>query len=65
MTGGAAEPSFVLGGPTDAVLAEGIATAYTEPAAAAAALRRGAARIILGALPLTSTRRQRSRFRRR
>jgi isochorismate synthase len=51
VTGGAAEPSFVLGGPTGAVLAEGVTASYTEPSAAAAALRSGAARIILGALP--------------
>ena len=51
MTGGAAEPSFVLGGPTGAVLAEGVTATYTEPSAAAAALRSGRARIILGALP--------------
>ena len=51
MTGGAAEPSFVLGGPTGAVLAEGVTATYTEPSAAAAALRSGKARIILGALP--------------
>ena len=49
MTGGAAEPSFVLGGPTGAVLAEGVTATYTEPSAAAAALRSGKARIILGA----------------
>ena len=45
------EPSFALGGPAGAVLAEGIAAGYSDPAAAAAALRSGDARIIVGALP--------------
>ncbi len=46
-----AEPSFVLGGPAGAVLGDGIATGYRDVTAAAAALRTGSARIIMGALP--------------
>jgi isochorismate synthase len=45
------DPSFVLSGPTGTVLAHGVAAAYTDVAAAAAALRTGAVRIVLGALP--------------
>ncbi len=48
---GTAEPVFVLGGPTGAVLAEGVAAAYSEVAAAVAAVRSGRVPIIVGALP--------------
>lgn len=51
MTAAVSDPSFVLGGPDGAVLADGIAAGYSDPHAAAAALRTGAASIIVGALP--------------
>lgn len=51
MTGSELEPSFVLSGRESAVVAEGIVTGYHDPAAAAADLHSGAARIIVGALP--------------
>lgn len=44
-------PSFVLSGPSGTLLAEGIDTGFCEVAAAAHALRTGAAPIVLGALP--------------
>ncbi|MHC9293352.1 isochorismate synthase [Mycobacterium sp. LTG2003] len=44
-------PSFVLAGPSGTVIAEGIRTSYAEISAAQAALRSGAASIVLGALP--------------
>ncbi len=50
-----AEPSFVLGGPGGVVLGAGIAAGYRDPVAAAAALRRGDARIMVGALPFDIT----------
>jgi len=51
VTGRTTEPSFVLSGPTGTVLARGASANYTQPSTAAAALRRGTARIILGAFP--------------
>lgn len=50
-----ADPSFVLSGPTGTVLANGIRTGYADVAAADAALRTGAAQIVLGALPFDVT----------
>ena len=50
-----AEPSFVLAGSGGVVLGDGIAAGYRDPAEAAAALRRGDARIIMGALPFDIT----------
>jgi isochorismate synthase len=49
------EPSFVLAGPSGALIAEGIHTSYSTVAAARAALRSGEAPIILGALPFDPT----------
>mgnify|MGYP002132961975 CR=1 FL=1 len=51
-----AEPSFVLSGPAGTMLGDGIATGYRDVSAAAAALRDGSARIILGALPFDVSR---------
>ncbi|MET0701814.1 MAG: isochorismate synthase, partial [Mycobacterium sp.] len=45
------EPSFVLSGPAGTLIADGIATPYSTVAAASAALARGEASIVLGALP--------------
>ncbi|KHO23442.1 isochorismate synthase MenF [Mycolicibacterium setense] len=47
-------PSFVLAGPTGAVLAEGISTGFADIADAQAALRAGTP-IVLGALPFDLT----------
>jgi len=44
-------PSFVLSGPGGTVVGTGIRTGYDDVAAAAAALRSGAAEIVVGALP--------------
>ncbi len=44
-------PAFVLSGPAGTVVADGIATGYPDVAAAAAALRDGAADMVVGALP--------------
>ncbi|MGV0741662.1 isochorismate synthase [Mycolicibacterium sp. XJ870] len=44
-------PSFVLAGPTGAVIAEGVRTGFTDITDAGAALRSGSASIVLGALP--------------
>lgn len=44
-------PSFVLSGPTGTVAADGIATAFSEVAAAQHALRTGTAPVVVGALP--------------
>lgn len=49
------EPSFVLGGPGGVLLGAGIAAGYRDPAAAAAALRHGDTRMIVGALPFDIT----------
>jgi len=46
-----AQTSFVLSGPAGTVLAEGIKVGYDDVSAAAAALRDGAADVVLGALP--------------
>jgi isochorismate synthase len=48
-------PGFVLAGPSGAVIAEGVRTGYSRIADAQAALRSGAASIILGALPFDVT----------
>lgn len=45
------EPSFVLGGPTGVVLADGIVAGHRDAASAGAALRSGEAPMIVGALP--------------
>lgn len=46
-----AEPPFVLSGPSGAVIADGVQCCYRDAAGAQAALRSGAASIVLGALP--------------
>ncbi len=46
-----AEPAFVLSGPTETVVAEQVATGFSRVAAARAALARGDASIVVGALP--------------
>ena len=45
------QPSFVLSGPAGTLVAQGIRTGYDDIARAAAALRRGDAELIVGALP--------------
>jgi isochorismate synthase len=49
------EPSFVLAGPSGALIADGIHTAYPSVFAARAALRAGETPIIMGALPFDPT----------
>ncbi|HZA10079.1 isochorismate synthase [Mycobacterium sp.] len=49
------EPSFVLAGPTGALIADGIHTRYPTAIAARAALRAGRTPIVLGALPFDPT----------
>lgn len=44
-------PSFVLSGPGGTLVAHGVGEAYSDAAAAQAALREGRARIVVGALP--------------
>ncbi|HTM83310.1 MAG TPA: isochorismate synthase [Mycobacterium sp.] len=50
-----ADPSFVMAGPSGAVIADGIRTGYSRIADAQAALRSGAVSIIVGALPFDVT----------
>ncbi|ORV17991.1 isochorismate synthase [Mycobacterium celatum] len=50
-----AEPPFVLCGPDGVLVADGVRTAYHEVPAARAALRSGAAPIVMGALPFDLT----------
>ncbi|MBV8788051.1 MAG: isochorismate synthase [Mycobacterium sp.] len=45
------EPPFVLCGPTQTLIADGVRERYADVSAAQAALRSGAAPIVLGALP--------------
>jgi len=45
------EPSFVLSGPTGALIADGVIDAYPDVSDALAALRAGTAPIMLGAVP--------------
>ncbi|MET0899879.1 MAG: isochorismate synthase [Mycobacterium sp.] len=52
---GVTNPSFVLSGPGGTVLAEGVRTGFSDITAADAALRRGDAPIVLGALPFDVT----------
>ncbi|OJZ64421.1 isochorismate synthase [Mycolicibacterium diernhoferi] len=51
MSSAGVTPSFVLSGPSGTLLADGVATGFSEVAAAQHALRTGAAPVVLGALP--------------
>ena len=50
------EPPFVLCGPHETLIADGVRTRYHEVSAAQAALRSGAAAIVLGAFPFDVSR---------